>query len=82
MEKVFAPIKANSLVIEFFIESIAVKIPTNAVIPTAIIITVKIVLNKLLRIESKAIRIFSARKSTQHLSDSVSLLGKRFIISE
>ncbi len=41
-------------------ESIAVKIPTSAVIPTAIIKTVRIVLNKLLLIDCNAILIFSA----------------------
>jgi hypothetical protein len=59
MEKVLAPITANSLVIEFFIESIAVKIPTKAVIPTAIIITVSVVRKRLLFTEEKATLRFS-----------------------
>jgi hypothetical protein len=51
---------------EFFIESIAVRIPTNAVIPIAIINTVKTVRNRLLRIDCKAIFRFS-KKSVPNL---------------
>lgn len=61
MVNVLAPIKVNSFVIEFLIESIAVSIPTKAVIPTAIISTVSIVRNKLLLIDCKAILKFSKK---------------------
>jgi hypothetical protein len=37
MLKVLAPNRVNSAVIEFLIESMAVKIPTSAEIPTAMI---------------------------------------------
>ena len=64
--KVFAPIKVNSFVIEFFIESIAVRIPTRAVIPTAMIHTVSIVRSRLLRMDCSAIFRFS-KKSVPNL---------------
>lgn len=66
MVKVLAPIKVNSFVIEFLMESIAVSIPTNAVIPTAIISTVSMVRSRLLRIDCKAILKFS-KKSVPNL---------------
>jgi hypothetical protein len=74
--KVFAPIKVNSFVMEFLIESIAVSIPTRAVIPTAIIITVNTVRSKLLRIDCKAIFRFS-KKSVPNL---ISLLFDALLI--
>lgn len=51
---------------EFVIESIAVRIPTSAVIPTAIMETVRIVRNKLPRMDCSAIFRFS-KKSVPNL---------------
>jgi hypothetical protein len=59
IENVFAPKTVNSFVIEVFMDSMAVRIPTRAVIPTAIINTVSIDLKILLFIDCKAILIFS-----------------------
>jgi hypothetical protein len=59
---VFAPIKVNSLVIEFLMESIAVRIPTRAVSPTAIIQTVRTDLSRLVRIDCNAIFRFSKKR--------------------
>jgi len=44
-------------------ESMAVRIPTKAMIPNAIIMMVRIVLSKLERIERKAIRKFSLTRA-------------------
>ena len=49
--KVFAPIMVNSFVSEFVMESMAVRIPTRAIIPKAIIEIVKIVLKRLVLID-------------------------------
>ena len=57
--KVFAPTELKLLFIEFFIPSIAVRIPTKAAIPTAMIRTVKIVRNNWLLTVESAIIIFS-----------------------
>ncbi|GAB4296280.1 MAG: hypothetical protein Kow0068_20730 [Marinilabiliales bacterium] len=57
--KVLAPILANCEVNEFFKESIAVRIPTRAIIPNAIIKTVNTVRNIFERTELIAIRKFS-----------------------
>ena len=67
MENVFAPIDANSCVIEFLIESMAVRIPTSAVIPTAIINTVSMVRNKFVRTDNNAILIFSKNKVVKRI---------------
>lgn len=69
MVKVFAPIKVNSLVIDFLIESMAVSIPTKAVMPTAIIKTVRIVLNRFDLMELRDIFRFSLKKVTKRISD-------------
>jgi hypothetical protein len=53
------PIEAKSLLIVFSKALTALKIPTKAVIPMAIIKTVSVVLRIWLLIESKAILIFS-----------------------
>jgi hypothetical protein len=58
---VLAPIFAKLLVIEFFIESMAVRIPTRAVIPTAMIRIVRIVRSRFERIDLKAIFKFSLK---------------------
>ena len=62
MLKVLAPSRVNSVVMEFFIESIAVKIPTNAEIPTAMINIVRTERTRFPRIDLNAIRIFSNTK--------------------
>jgi hypothetical protein len=63
MVKELAPIIEKVLVIEFFIELIAVVIPTNAIRPIAMIIMVRIVLSGLDLIESHDIRRFSRTKA-------------------
>ncbi|MNT01073.1 hypothetical protein D3C72_1355250 [compost metagenome] len=59
MLKVLAPIEAKSLEIVFSKAETTVKIPTKAVIPIAIIKTVRMVRSNCVLIEPKAIRIFS-----------------------
>jgi hypothetical protein len=51
MLNVLAPNRVNSVVIELFIESMAVRIPTNAEIPTAMIKIVKTLRTKFPRID-------------------------------
>ena len=57
-----APIEVKSLVIVFSKALTALKIPTSAVIPMAIIRTVKIVLKSCVLILSNAILTFSRNK--------------------
>jgi hypothetical protein len=59
MVKVFAPIRLKDSVRAYFMESMAVRIPTSAIIPKAIIIMVRMVLSKLVRIDFNAILTFS-----------------------
>jgi hypothetical protein len=54
-----APIRLKDSVRANFIESMAVSIPTSAMIPKAMIITVRIVLNKFVLIDFIAILTFS-----------------------
>jgi RNA polymerase-interacting CarD/CdnL/TRCF family regulator len=61
MVNVFAPMKVNSFVIDFRMESMAVRIPTNAVIPTAMIIMVSTVLKRFERSEWNATLKFSEK---------------------
>jgi hypothetical protein len=59
MLKVLAPIDAKSDEMVFSNAETTVKIPTKAVIPMAIISTVRMVRNNWVLIEPKAIRTFS-----------------------
>jgi hypothetical protein len=59
MVKVLAPIRLNDSVRANFMESMAVRIPTSAMIPKAMIITVRIVLSKFVLIDFNAILTFS-----------------------
>ena len=59
MEKVLAPIEAKLLVNFFSKAAITVKITTKAMIPMAIINTVRVVRNNWVLMEPKAIRTFS-----------------------
>jgi len=63
MVKVLAPILLNSLVMEVLIDSIAVRIPTNAIIPKAMISVVRIVRSKLDFTELIEIRKFSFNRA-------------------
>jgi hypothetical protein len=58
---VFAPILVKLLLIVSFIASMAVRIPTRAMMPMAIISMVSVVLSKLLLTLFKAILIFSKK---------------------
>jgi len=60
--------KVNSLVIEFFMESMAVRIPIKAVIPTEMIKTVNTVRSKFDRMDWKAILKFSMNKVALRIS--------------
>ena len=77
MLKVFAPMLVKLSLMESLIESIAVKIPTKAVIPIAIIKIVKTVLSKLLLTDCKAIFIFSkiSFMQQQYTNYQLGLLG-------
>jgi hypothetical protein len=59
MAKVLDPILAKALLNDDLIESIAVKMPTNAIIPNEIINTVRIERKRLSRIDRTAILKFS-----------------------
>jgi hypothetical protein len=59
MEKVFAPILANSSVIEFLMASIAVRIPTRAMMPNPMISMVRIARSILARMDRILMRRFS-----------------------
>ena len=59
MEKVLAPIEAKSEDKVFSKAETTVRIPTKAVIPMAIINTVRVVRNNWVLMEPKAIRTFS-----------------------
>jgi hypothetical protein len=59
MVKVLAPIRLKDSVRLNFMESMAVRIPTSAMIPKAMIITVRIVRNKFVLIDFIAILTFS-----------------------
>jgi hypothetical protein len=59
MVKVLAPIRLNDSVRLFLMESMAVRIPTRAIIPKAIIKIVRMVLSKLVRMDFRAILTFS-----------------------
>jgi hypothetical protein len=61
MAKVFAPIMEKLLLIACFMASMEVRIPTNAVIPMAIIIIVSMVRNNCPRMEDKAIPRFTLK---------------------
>lgn len=64
----FAPIIEKVLLIEPLIELMAVDIPTNAIIPIAIIRMVRIVLSGLDFIDSQEILIFSFKKAPASIS--------------
>ena len=68
MVKVFAPILVKLLLIDCFMESMAVKMPTNAVIPMAIISTVNTVRSNWLLIEERDILIFSVNRLAIYVS--------------
>jgi hypothetical protein len=53
------------------IESIAVNIPTNAMMPKAIINTVSVVLSKLERIELNAILRFSLKRLFEYIREII-----------
>lgn len=59
--------KVNSLVIDFLIESIAVRIPTRAVIPTAMIRIVSDDLRRLERIELNDTLMFSDKRKSERI---------------
>jgi hypothetical protein len=59
MVKVLAPIRLKDSVRLILMESMAVRIPTRAIIPKAMIKTVSMVLSKLVLIDFNAIRKFS-----------------------
>jgi hypothetical protein len=59
MVKVFAPIMLKDSVRLFLMESMAVRIPTRAIIPKAMMKIVRIVLSKLVRMDFRAIFTFS-----------------------
>jgi hypothetical protein len=62
MLNVLAPIVVKLLVMESLITSMAVRIPTSALMPSAIIMMVRNVLSDCDLIDSKAILIFSRSK--------------------
>jgi hypothetical protein len=69
MVKVFAPIIEKESVRLPLMESMAVRIPTRAIIPKAMMKTVRIVLSRFVRIDFRAIRRFSiniANFNTNH----------------
>ena len=57
--KVLEPIIVKFFVREYLMESVAVRIPTNAMIPNEIMRTVRIVLRRWVRIEFREILKFS-----------------------
>jgi hypothetical protein len=59
MVKVLAPIRLKDSVRLFLMESMAVRMPTRAIIPKAIIKMVRMVLSKFVRMDFKAILTFS-----------------------
>jgi hypothetical protein len=59
MLKVFEPMRVKLLLMEFFTDSIAVSIPTRAMMPNAMMRTVRMVRNKWPRIDTTATRMFS-----------------------
>jgi hypothetical protein len=60
MEKLFAPRREKLDVMEIFMESMDVRIPTTAIIPKAIMRIVRDVRNMWLRIEEREIFRFSS----------------------
>jgi hypothetical protein len=59
MVKVLAPIRLKDSVRLFFMESIAVRMPTRAIIPKAMMKMVRMVLSKLVLMDFRAILTFS-----------------------
>jgi len=59
MVNVLAPIRLNESVRMLLIESMAVRIPTSAIIPNAMMKTVSMVLSKLVLMDVRAILRFS-----------------------
>jgi hypothetical protein len=59
MVKVLAPIRLNESVRLLLMESMAVRIPTSAIIPNAMMKTVSIVLSKLVLMDFREILRFS-----------------------
>jgi hypothetical protein len=64
MVNVFAPIDEKEEVTDFSRESMAVRIPTRAIIPNAMIRMVRMVLSKLERMDREAMRKFSLMRAT------------------
>ena len=69
--KVLAPMFLNWLLIVPFIESIAVNMPTKAIIPNAMIKIVNIVRKRLERIELTAIFRFSLNRLFAYITDII-----------
>jgi len=63
MVKVLAPIMLKDSVRLFLMESMAVRMPTKAMIPKAMIKTVRMVLSRLVRMDFRDIRMFSIKKA-------------------
>jgi hypothetical protein len=61
MAKVFAPIMEKLLLIDSFMASIAVRMPTSAIMPIAIIIIVRTVRSNCPRMEESAIPMFTLK---------------------
>jgi hypothetical protein len=64
MLKEFAPMAENEEFTDRFSESMVVRIPMRAIIPKAMIKTVRMVLNRFDRIDKKEIRKFSLIRAT------------------